>query len=100
MNVRATVIGPWLAIAIAMIVSGADILRCAHVGMLMFGVAQMPVHERVRLGKLRRVQDRQLSPAQHGDGEQYDDQELSHDPVHVLSRPASAPFVKSRPKVT
>lgn len=100
MDVRAAVIGTRLPVAVAMIVSRADVHQCTHVGMLMVASVQMLVHERVRLGKLRRVQDRQLSATQHGDGEQNDDQQLFHNPVHALSRPALAPFVKSRPKAT
>ncbi len=99
-DVRATVIGAWLAVAVAMIVGSADVHQCSRVGMLMAATIEVLVDERVRFRELRRMKNRQLAAAQHGDSEQYDNQQLSHNSVHVLSRPASAPFVKSRPRAT
>lgn len=104
MNMRAAVIRPRLTVAIAMTVSSTNVSCTAvcqrrHLGMLMAAI-EVLVHEGMCLGKLRRMQNRQLSPAEHGDGEQRNDQELFHDPVHAHSRPASAPFVKSGTEVT
>lgn len=77
-DVRASVVGAGLLrIGIAMaVLSGCLLVRGRE------GVVHVLMHEGVRLGELRRVQNRQLAAAEHGYGEQYGDQELFDDPFH------------------
>ena len=52
------------------------------------------VGQRVRVGKLRGMQDRHLATAKHGDGEQRGDHDVLDDPVHALNKPGCSCFVK------
>jgi hypothetical protein len=63
------------------------------------GAAQRVVHvlmnERVRLGKLGRMQNGKLASAEHRHGKQHTDHYSFHERLHAGNRPLSAPFVKS-----
>jgi hypothetical protein len=95
-DVRAAVIGARLAVSIFMVVLGAGALQR---DIMVVGAAQRVVHvlmnERVRLGKLGRMQNGKLASAEHRHGKQHTDHYSFHERLHAGNRPLSAPFVKS-----
>ena len=55
------------------------------------------VRQRMRVGKLRGMQDRHLAAAEHGHGKQRRDHDMFDDPLHGLSKPGCSCFVKPTP---
>lgn len=52
------------------------------------------VRQGVRVGKQRGMQDRHLTAAEHGNGEQRRDHDMFDDPLHDLSKPVCSRLVK------
>ncbi len=93
-DVRATVVAIRLMVRIAGFVGG-DLRGLVVVVGAAESVIQVRVDERVRLGKLRRMQNRQLAPAEQRYGEKYSHHQFFDQFLHSTPRrPASAPFVK------
>jgi hypothetical protein len=86
-NVRAAAVGV-LLLRVPVIVRVGVIGECV-------GVVHVGVRESVRLGELRRVQDRQLGTAEHRNGKQRRNHDLLHDPFHGASKAGARRRVKS-----
>ena len=80
MHVRAALIGILLRVVLA------------NVGVIREGtsVVHVLMYERVRLGELRRMQDRQLGTAEHRYGEQRRNHDLLHDLLHGAQQSRAA----------
>ena len=91
-RMRAAAIRPrWvLRVIVTHVGDGAEVMRV----IVQRSMIRLFVRQGVRVGKQRGMQDRHLTAAEHGNGEQRRDHDMFDDPLHGLSKPVCSRLVK------